>query len=204
MKVDVRYIDLDLTAVRDRHSGEGGGLSELLASMDVAARARILTLASTNDAAPTPSSPRSRTHQRQRPARNRPPGGPVRRRHRAAHYGGAARRGGQRRLPRHLPGRHVPLTSNGDDGVPELTESERVRLRATESDFAAMGDALRNGTSAPEDVEGASARFMSREASQRPAHPADAGPHAEAIETILRHIPDGWGRWISVDAKHSD
>lgn len=48
-----------------------------------------------------------------------------------------------------------------DDGLPEFTESERIRIQATESDFASMGDALRNGTATPEDVEGALARFMS-------------------------------------------
>ncbi|MFT4042358.1 MAG: ATP-binding protein [Gordonia sp. (in: high G+C Gram-positive bacteria)] len=40
--------DIDLI-VRDRRHGDGGGLSELLAAMDVASDARILTLASTND-----------------------------------------------------------------------------------------------------------------------------------------------------------
>lgn len=95
--------------------------------------------------------------------------------------------------------------SDGDDGIPELTESERIRIRATESDFTAMGDALRNGTATPEDVEGAFARFMSLDIDphkhRNALHiPADAGPHAGAIETILRRIPDGWGRWISVDA----
>jgi hypothetical protein len=95
--------------------------------------------------------------------------------------------------------------SDGDDGIPELTESERIRIQATESDFAAMGDALRNGTATPEDVEGAFARFMSLDVDPQKRRnalhiPADAGPHAAAIETILRRIPDGWGRWISVDA----
>lgn len=42
--------DVDLWC-RDRHSGYSGGLSELLQAMDIAADARILTLASTNDAA---------------------------------------------------------------------------------------------------------------------------------------------------------
>lgn len=41
--------DVDLWC-RSRHSGYGGGLAELLAAMDIAAEARILTLASTNDA----------------------------------------------------------------------------------------------------------------------------------------------------------
>lgn len=42
--------DVDLWC-QTRHNGYGGGLSELLAAMDIAAEARILTLASTNDAA---------------------------------------------------------------------------------------------------------------------------------------------------------
>ncbi|QNJ94873.1 ATP-binding protein [Mycolicibacterium fluoranthenivorans] len=41
--------DVDLWC-RDRYSSAGSGLSELLAAMDIAADARILTLASTNDA----------------------------------------------------------------------------------------------------------------------------------------------------------
>jgi hypothetical protein len=95
--------------------------------------------------------------------------------------------------------------SDGDDGIPELTETERILIRATESDFAAMGDALRNGTATPEDVEGAFARFMSLDIDPQKHRnalhiPADAGRHARVIETILRRIPDGWGRWISVDA----
>jgi hypothetical protein len=95
--------------------------------------------------------------------------------------------------------------SGSDDGIPELTESERIRIQATESDFTAMGDALRNGTATPEDVEGAFARFMTLDIDPQKHRnalhiPADAGTHAAVIETILRRIPDGWGRWISVDA----
>ena len=95
--------------------------------------------------------------------------------------------------------------SKSDDGIPELTESERIRIRATESDVTAMGEALRSGTATHDDVEGALARLRSLDIDpqkQRNAlHiPADAGPHAAAIEMILRRIPDCWGRWISVDA----
>lgn len=95
--------------------------------------------------------------------------------------------------------------NDGDDGIPELTEAELIRIQATESDFTAMGDALRNGTATPEDVEGAFGRFMSLDIDPQKHRnalhiPADAGTHAEAIETILRRVPDGWGRWISVDA----
>lgn len=95
--------------------------------------------------------------------------------------------------------------SDGDDGTSELTEAELIRIRATESDVTAMGDALRNGTATHDDVEGALARLRSLDVDphkQRNAMhiPADAGPHSAAIETILRRIPDSWGRWIGVDA----
>jgi hypothetical protein len=95
--------------------------------------------------------------------------------------------------------------SDGDEDIPELTEAEKILYRATESDFTAMGDALRNGTATPDDVDGAFARLLSmdydRDKHRNALHiPADAGEHAAAIETILRRIPDNWGRWISVDA----
>lgn len=95
--------------------------------------------------------------------------------------------------------------SNSDNDIEELTEAEVIRWRAVESDFAAMGDALRNGTATPDDVDGAFARLLSldydREKHRNALHiPADAGEHAAAIETVLRRIPNGWGRWLSVDA----
>lgn len=95
--------------------------------------------------------------------------------------------------------------SDDRDEIPELTDAERILWRATESDFAAMGDALRNGTATPDDVEGAFGRLLSmdydRDRHRNALHiPGDAGEYAAAIETILRRIPDGWGRWLSVDA----
>ncbi len=95
--------------------------------------------------------------------------------------------------------------SDGDKDIPELTDAEKILYRATESDFAAMGDALRNGTATPDDVDGAFARLLSvdydRDKHRNALHiPADAGAHAAAIESILRRIPDNWGRWVSVDA----
>ena len=69
------------------------------------------------------------------------------------------------------------MTDPVGDGVRELTHAERIRLRAADSDVAAMGEAPRNGTAT-----------------------SDAGPHAGAIEAILRRIPDGWGHWLNVDA----
>lgn len=68
----------------------------------------------------------------------------------------------------------------GGDGVSELTEAEKIRLQAAKSDISAMNEGLNNDTATPEDV--------------------DAGEHAAAIEGILRRIPDGWGRYLSIDA----
>ena len=98
------------------------------------------------------------------------------------------------------------MAKGDDDDIPELSEAEKIRARALESDFAAMGAALRNGTATPDDVKGAFARLMSLpdvdpQTWRNALHiPPDAGPYAGAIDTILRRIPDGWGRWLSVDA----
>lgn len=95
------------------------------------------------------------------------------------------------------------MPSVGD--IPEPTDAERIRWRALESDVAAMGEGLRNGSATPDDVDGAFARLMSSDIDWKTYRnalhvPADAGEHAGAIEVILRRIPDGWGRSISVDA----
>ncbi|ORB62780.1 hypothetical protein [Mycolicibacterium tusciae] len=86
--------------------------------------------------------------------------------------------------------------------IPELTPAERIRVRAMVSDMTEMAAGLRAGTAAPEDVEGAVARIMSDRDTMLNALqvPTDAGPFAAALETILRRIPDGWGRWIGHDA----
>lgn len=91
------------------------------------------------------------------------------------------------------------------DGIPELTEAEKIRIRAAESDIAAMGDALRNDTATPEEIDGTLARVTSLNIDLEKHRnalniPDNAGPHTVSLETILRRIPDGWGRWISVDA----
>ncbi len=95
--------------------------------------------------------------------------------------------------------------ATGDDGIPELTEAEKIRLQATHSDFAAMSAALRSGTATPDDVQGAFGRLKSLgidpDTWRNALHiPADAGPSTAAIEAILRRIPEGWGRWIGTDA----
>lgn len=95
------------------------------------------------------------------------------------------------------------MTSGGD--IPEATVVERKRWRALQSDLAAMGEGLHNGSATPEEVDGVFARLMSSDIDwttyRNALHvPADAGEHAGAIEAILRRIADGWGRWLSVDA----
>lgn len=97
------------------------------------------------------------------------------------------------------------MASGDDDRIPELTEAETLRWRAVESDLTAMSEALNNGTATPEDVDGAFARLMELDIDHHKHRnalhiPSDAGDHAAAIEAILRRIPDGWGRWLSVDA----
>lgn len=95
------------------------------------------------------------------------------------------------------------MTSGGD--IPEATAVERKRWRALESDMAAMGEGLRNGVATPEEIDSVFARLMSSDIDWKTYRnalhvPADAGEHAGSIEAILRRIPDGWGRWLSVDA----
>ncbi|TRW89179.1 hypothetical protein FK535_02715 [Mycolicibacterium sp. 018/SC-01/001] len=68
-----------------------------------------------------------------------------------------------------------------------------------------MGEALRNGTATPDDVEGALARSKAVDIDPATLRnvlrvSSDDGPHAEAIEAIVRRIPNGWARWLSVDA----
>jgi hypothetical protein len=89
--------------------------------------------------------------------------------------------------------------------IPELTPAEKIRVRAMVSDMTEMAAGLRAGTATPEDVADGVARIMSVDVDSdtmlNALHiPADAGPFAPALETILRRIPDGWGRWISHDA----
>jgi hypothetical protein len=92
-----------------------------------------------------------------------------------------------------------------DHDNPELTDAEKIRVRAMVSDMTEMAAGLRAGTATRQDVAGGVARIMSvdvdRDTMLNALHvPADAGPFAPALETILRRIPDGWGRWISHDA----
>jgi hypothetical protein len=89
--------------------------------------------------------------------------------------------------------------------IPELTDAERIRVRAMASDMTEMAAGLHAATATPEDVARGVARIMSidvdRDTMLNALHiPTDAGPFAPALETILRRIPDGWGRWISHDA----
>ncbi|UXA15857.1 hypothetical protein KXD97_32465 (plasmid) [Mycobacterium sp. SMC-8] len=95
-------------------------------------------------------------------------------------------------------------TGGDDDGIPELTEAKQIRLQAAESDITAMSKALNNGTATPADVD-VTGRLTAMDIDPHEHRnalriPPDAGQHKIAIESILRRIPDGWGRRLSVDA----
>jgi hypothetical protein len=89
-------------------------------------------------------------------------------------------------------GMYLQMSESHD--IPELTPAERIRVRAMVSDMTEMAAGLRAGTATPEDVEGAVARIMSVDVDRDPMlnalHiPADAGPFAPALETILAPDP---------------
>ncbi|MFT4233911.1 MAG: hypothetical protein QM607_02735 [Microbacterium sp.] len=90
-----------------------------------------------------------------------------------------------------------------DDEISELTETERERWRAAQDSIQQFAYATLYG-----DTEGAAAlqgqmRSIDIDLARirDSLHgPEDAGEYAFALETILRRIPDGWGRWISCPA----
>lgn len=95
------------------------------------------------------------------------------------------------------------MTTDGD-GIPELTEAEKILSQAIESDTTAMGEALNNLTATPEDVDASFVRLAALDIDPHKRRnalriPPDAGEHAAAIEAILRRVPDGHGRYLSVD-----
>jgi hypothetical protein len=98
------------------------------------------------------------------------------------------------------------MTRNDDQHhFPELTEAEKIRWQATHSDMKAMSEGLNSGDTTSDDIRGALNRLTSHgidhDTLVNALHmPLDAGPYADALEQILRRIPDGWGRWISHDA----
>jgi len=88
----------------------------------------------------------------------------------------------------------------GDDGIPELTEAERIKLRTARAAADAM---LRDPD--PDSREAAFEQFRQTgrvysETRDSLHVPDDAGQYADQLRTILRRIPTGWGRWISCDA----
>lgn len=96
------------------------------------------------------------------------------------------------------------MTTHGDD-IPDLTDAKKILWRAAESDITAMSEALHNGTATPEDVDAAFARLAALDIDPHKHRnairiPPRAGEHVAAIEPILRRIPDGHGRYLSVDA----
>ena len=94
---------------------------------------------------------------------------------------------------------------NEYNDIPELTDAQKTLWRAETSDLREMSSRIRDGTATNEDTHAALNRLTScdidPETLRNALHvPSDAGPYAQALERILRRIPDGWGRWISHDA----
>lgn len=92
-----------------------------------------------------------------------------------------------------------------DDDLPELTDAQEIRWQAAASDMREVSARTHDDTAAREDLEGALERLASDDIDHdtliNAFHiPSDAGPYTEALERILRRIPDGWGRWINHDA----
>ncbi len=97
------------------------------------------------------------------------------------------------------------IESMGDDDIPVLTETEKARVQALGSAYRALGEAVAAGDATTDDVLATLAQ--ARQIELDPARfidalhvPDDAGEYTEALERLLRRIPDGWGRWISCDA----
>ncbi|MBB1511076.1 hypothetical protein H5399_00415 [Tessaracoccus sp. MC1627] len=91
----------------------------------------------------------------------------------------------------------------GDAVTPELTETERAGWKALGSSYRALAEAAAKGDLTEKDVGATLAQTgqIELDPARFALHvPEDAGAYAEALEGLLRRIPDGWGRWISCDA----
>lgn len=96
--------------------------------------------------------------------------------------------------------------SREHDDIPNPGRSERDSTPAIQPGPAApTADARRTSTAPPDDATGATASTTSTGVDSNSLLyavyiPDDAGPHAAALERILRRIPNRWGRGIHVDA----
>ncbi|WP_052742719.1 hypothetical protein [Mycobacterium nebraskense] len=89
--------------------------------------------------------------------------------------------------------------------LPEVTDTQKMLWRAVTSDLREMAERVCDGTATTEDTHAALNRLISCDIDPETlcntlCIPPDAGRYADALERILRRIPDGWGRWISHDA----
>lgn len=87
----------------------------------------------------------------------------------------------------------------------ELTVVEQARQVAARSAFADVRDAMDSGD--PDERMAAFGQLvqtlsgLNSEVTRDKLHvPDDAGQYRDALVSIMRRIPDGWGRWISCDA----
>ncbi|MES3636389.1 hypothetical protein Q9Q75_12785 [Mycobacterium intracellulare] len=89
--------------------------------------------------------------------------------------------------------------------IPELTDAQKMLWRAVTSDLREMAERVCDGTATTEDTHAALNRVISCDIDPETlcntlCVPPEAGRYADALERILRRIPDGWGRWVSHDA----
>jgi hypothetical protein len=86
-----------------------------------------------------------------------------------------------------------------DNDLPELTDAQKRRGPAVNSDPSELS--AREREDIPGALRPAPPDDIDQDTLLNALHvPPDAGPYAQALEGILRRIPDGWGRWISHDA----
>lgn len=91
------------------------------------------------------------------------------------------------------------------DDIPTLTDTESTRWQATAAMIDAMSDGVVDGS-----IDADELMPMINQIGQLDLDPmrfadsmhipVDAGPYHGALMSIMTHIPDGWGRWISCDA----
>jgi len=84
-----------------------------------------------------------------------------------------------------------------------LDAVEAARWDAARRSIAGLADAVQEGRVSPDDVAATAAQLGAIDVDLGRVldaiHvPDDAGEWASGLERILRRIPDGWGRWVSV------
>jgi hypothetical protein len=92
-----------------------------------------------------------------------------------------------------------------DDDMSERAETQKVRLNAQYSAISALSAQLVDGMLDDDGLAATMNQIRQLDTDHQQVldtlHvPEDAGPHRDALVSILMRIPEGWGRWISCDA----